>query len=74
MADMSKIIATLANLLKNVPVAIEQGREVVDLAQQIYQTIGKSPNDISDADLDALAAASDDIHRQVQEPIEDDEA
>lgn len=73
MANYGKIINVLAGLLKDSPAVLQSGMDVVEVATELFSTIGKEPSQVSDADLDRLAAASDAAHREVQQPIRNDE-
>lgn len=70
-----QVAAILAGIEKAIEVGaalLEAGREITPIAKELYETIGKSSDEITDADLDRLAAATDAAHAEVQEEIEDD--
>lgn len=70
MADFSRILSTLANLLQNAPAVVSGATNAIALARKIVETVRKPDNEITDEELDALGSASDAAHAEVQRPTE----
>lgn len=73
MVQVAAIIAGIEKAIQVGSVLLEAGKEITPIAKELYETIGKSPDEITDEDLDRLAAATDAAHAEVQQPIEDGE-
>lgn len=74
MASASAIIAAVKKTIEVGSILLDAGKDLTPIATELFNVIGKSVDDISDADLDRLAAATDAAHAEVQEPIPDEGA
>ena len=72
MADYDAIISAITKTIGAVSPAIGAGVEVVKAAKAIYDAVGRDEDDITDEDLDQMAADSDAIHNDVQKPLDDE--
>lgn len=70
--DAATIIAAINTTMKVASAAIQLGKDAAPFAQAIYETIGGKKK-VTQADLDALAARTDALSNELQQPIPDNE-
>lgn len=69
--NLAVIIAAIEKAIGVAATLLEAGRSITPIAKELFDVIGKNPDDITDDDLDRLAQLSDEAHAEVQKPIED---
>lgn len=73
MVQVAAIIAGIEKAFEIGSMLLEAGKTITPIATELYNTIGKKPEDVTEADLDRLAAATDAAHAEVQADFPDDE-
>lgn len=72
--QVAAILAAVEEAMVVASALLDAGKSIAPIAKELFETLGKDPEDVTDADLDRLAAATDLAHSEVQEIIGDDPA
>lgn len=70
--QVAAIIAAIEEAMVVASTLLDAGKSIAPIATELFATLGKKPEDVTDADLDRLAAATDAAHAEVQEAIPDE--
>lgn len=70
--DLDRMVNVVKKAIEIGAELLEVGKDIGPIAREIVVTIGKTPDEVTDEDLDRLAAASDAAHEEVQRAIPDD--
>jgi len=67
---ISTIVGAITTAMRKGSRLLQDGKDIGNLAMELYNTIGKPADQITQEDLDRLAAASDEVHEDVQRPLD----
>lgn len=71
--DIGAVVAAVSGAITIGSKLLQAGQSIAPLAEKVVETLKPKTEEITQADLDAMATASDLTHEKIQEPIPPEE-